>query len=111
MRLRNFHKRIKKANAITNLDVLEAGSLALTGAMTGASATLTGAVQGATVVGTTSVSGATVAGNLGRVNTQLIIPTTAYTGANATYSSIYATGAYLYWSNGAAWKSGAGGLG
>jgi len=41
---------------------------------------------------------------------KLVIPTTAYTGANASIGSIYATGGYLYWSNGTAWVSGAGGI-
>ena len=45
------------------------------------------------------------------VGTKLVVPVTAYTGQKATYGAVYATGAYLYWSNGVAWKSGAGGFG
>ena len=86
MRLRNFHKRIKKANEIgTDIN--------------SATATIT----------TATITTANV--NTFTADVKLVVPTTAYTGANATYGSIYATGAYLYFSNGVSWISGAGGLG
>jgi len=92
MRMRNFIRKLKKGNSMTGHDQISAG----TGTFTNATIT-TGTIT------TGNITNAVVA-------TKLVVPTTAYTGANAEIGAIYATGGYLYWSNGAAWVSGAGGL-
>ena len=90
--MRNFVRKLKRGNDLTGLDQIGAG----TGTFTNATIT-TGTIT------TGNITNAVIA-------TKLVIPTTAYTGANASIGSVYATGGYLYWSNGTAWVSGAGGL-
>ena len=68
-----------------------------------------------TTANVTTANVTTISGVTGDINTftadvKLVVPTTAYTGANVTEGSIYATGGYLFVGKGGAWKSGAGGL-
>jgi len=81
--MRNFIRKLKKGNSLLGHDQIGAG----TGTFTNATIT-TGTITNAVI------------------GTKLVIPTTAYTGANASIGSFYATGGILFWSNGTAWVSG-----
>jgi len=97
---------IKEINAGT-INVATINGTSIIGSTAVSGATMKGStVRGGTVIGTTSVSGATHAGGTFRVNTKLVVPNTAYTGANMTYGSVYVTGSYIYVGIGGAWKSG-----
>jgi len=105
-RMRLFTRRLKRQNNIGGAEGIKYGNFGEISVVTGAIATLTGTTATYTSVIGTTVSGATHAGALFRANTQLILPTTAYTGAGMVEGSIYTTGTHIYVGRGGAWLSG-----
>ena len=101
MRLRNFHKRIKKANEIA-VNMTQSTATITTATITTANIT-TGNIN---VVIATSVGATNLDGSIITAEDKLIVPTTPYTGANVANGAFYATGLYMYLGRGGAWVSG-----